>query len=179
MTVPSQSWSLGEDTQRQCMRHPLLRPGKVSRIFLTGLRGDAIFGLPGMLCTIATSRDQMAAHTDQPVHVYGPPGTGKFLASLLDLSETFLRMPVIIHEFSSKPPSRRLELLTRRAKLWKVDIPPDQLNKEGFYDAKLDSVLPVKRRLAKKGKRSNLLNTTDARAGFRPFDLPPPGDASL
>ena len=131
-----------------------------------------------MLCTIAISREQMAAYTDQPVHVYGPPGTGEFLASLLDLSDTFLKIPVIVHEFSSKPLSQRLETLTRRAKLWKVDIPPDQLNEEGFYDARLDSVLPIKRKLAKRGKRSNLLNTTDSRAGFRPFDLPPPGDTS-
>lgn len=37
----------GEDTQRQMHRQPLIRHGKVDRIFITNCRSSNILGLPG------------------------------------------------------------------------------------------------------------------------------------
>jgi len=157
------------------MKHPLLRPGKISRIFLTSLNGDVLFGLPGVLCTIASSRGQGAV-SDQPVHVYGPKGTASFLAMMMQLSDTFLEMPVIVHEFSRTKSSMELRGLSSRAKIWKMELPPDAANEQGFYNARLNARRPLKRNVAKPGRRSAELNTIDFRANFRPFQLPPPGD---
>jgi len=37
----------GEDTQRQLMSQPLVRPGKVERIFLSRASAECVLGLPG------------------------------------------------------------------------------------------------------------------------------------
>lgn len=37
----------GEDTQRQLLRQPLVRPGKIDRIFLSRASADCVLGLPG------------------------------------------------------------------------------------------------------------------------------------
>lgn len=160
------------------MKHPLLRPGKISRIFLTSANGDGLLGVPGILCTIAASREQGTVSADQPVHVYGPQGTGQFLTSFMELSDTFLEMPVIVHELSKEPSDFKMHALAPRAKLWKIDIPPDGLNYGGFYDARLDSKKPLSRAYAKPGRKNTLLNTVDTRAGFRPMEIPLPGDPS-
>jgi len=38
------------------------------------------------------------------LHVYGPAGVAEYVDALLRLSDTFLLMPVIMHEFAIKPP---------------------------------------------------------------------------
>ncbi|MGV3345233.1 ribonuclease Z [Enterobacteriaceae bacterium LUAb1] len=87
------SWlfDCGEATQHQLLP-TAIRLGKISRIFITHLHGDHIFGLPGLL----TSRS-MAGITD-PITIYGPAGIKAFVETTLSLSSSFLSFPLEIVE---------------------------------------------------------------------------------
>ncbi|WNQ09147.1 ribonuclease Z [Paenibacillus aurantius] len=73
----------GEGTQHQLMKSPY-KPGKISKVFVTHLHGDHIFGLPGFL----TSRSYQGGHSK--VTVYGPPGIQLFLKTVFQVSESHL-----------------------------------------------------------------------------------------
>lgn len=70
----------GEGAQIQ-FRKARLRPGRLSRIFISHFHGDHLFGLPGLLTSL-----QMAECT-QPIHLYGPEG----LAEYVDFHKKFAR----------------------------------------------------------------------------------------
>ena len=58
----------GEGTQRQ-FRKAKVNPCKITRILLTHLHGDHIFGLPGLFQTLALNDYQ------KKLFIYGPKGT--------------------------------------------------------------------------------------------------------
>ena len=64
----------GEATQHQIQRTDL-RLSQISRVFITHLHGDHVFGLPGLLASIGL------AGAAQPVTLYGPPGLKDFVHS--------------------------------------------------------------------------------------------------
>jgi ribonuclease BN (tRNA processing enzyme) len=39
------------------------------------------------------------------LHVYGPRGLAQFINAMLRVSDTYLLMPVVIHELGVQPPS--------------------------------------------------------------------------
>lgn len=84
----------GEGTQHQMMRSPL-KPGKMSKIFITHLHGDHIFGLPGLL----TSRSMGGA--TEPLTIYGPPGIKAFVETTLTLSASYVTFPLEIIEIGA------------------------------------------------------------------------------
>lgn len=56
-------------------------------------------------------------------------------------------MPVVVHEFVDHAVSveeMEPQPWNSRAKLWRVLLPPDQLNPTGFVDAQLDNFEPLK-----------------------------------
>ena len=53
----------------------------------------------GMLCTISAAREVGHEAADLPIHIFGPPGLASFLEAAMELSDTYLLVPVVVHEF--------------------------------------------------------------------------------
>ncbi|QDP99101.1 ribonuclease Z [Lysinibacillus fusiformis] len=84
----------GEATQHQILQTSL-KPRKVTKIFITHLHGDHIFGLPGFL----SSRSFQGG--DEPLTIFGPAGLQQWVELTLALSKTHLTYPlqfVEVHE---------------------------------------------------------------------------------
>lgn len=73
----------GEATQHQIL-HTSLKPRKVTKIFITHLHGDHIFGLPGFL----SSRSFQGG--DEPLTIFGPRGLQQWIEQTFALSKTHL-----------------------------------------------------------------------------------------
>lgn len=81
----------GEGTQHQFL-HTSYHPGKLSKIFITHLHGDHLFGLPGLLCSRS-----MQGHS-LPLTLYGPKGLAEFVETALRLSGSWVDYPLTIVE---------------------------------------------------------------------------------
>jgi RNAse Z (EC 3.1.26.11) len=80
----------GEGTQHQIMRSEI-KSSQITKIFITHLHGDHIFGLAGLLASCG-----MAGAT-QRIDIYAPSGLGEYLDASLRYSETKLAYPVKVH----------------------------------------------------------------------------------
>ncbi|XP_067087159.1 zinc phosphodiesterase ELAC protein 1 [Osmerus mordax] len=90
----------GEGTQTQMMRSSL-KASRITKVFISHLHGDHLFGLPGLLCTVSlnTSPTQPPACVD----IYGPRGLRKFLRVALELTSSQLLFPYAVHELEPTP----------------------------------------------------------------------------
>lgn len=75
----------GEATQHQILR-TTIRPRKITKIFITHLHGDHIFGLPGFL----SSRSFQNGEEPSPLTIYGPVGVEDFVKTSLRVSRSKL-----------------------------------------------------------------------------------------
>lgn len=80
----------GEGTQHQVMRSDL-KISQLTRIFVTHLHGDHIFGLMGLLATCG-----LAGNTSR-VDIYGPPNLNEYLTACRRYSGTHFSYPVQVH----------------------------------------------------------------------------------
>jgi len=80
-------FDIGEGTQHQVLK-TTIRPRKVTKIFLTHLHGDHLFGLPGFLASRANQGGS------EPLTIYGPEGVEAFVSASLKVSQTHLTYPV-------------------------------------------------------------------------------------
>jgi len=87
------SWMFdcGEGTQHQLLRTPL-RLSRITKLFVTHLHGDHIFGIPGLLSTRSNHGGEL------PFTVFGPKGIADFIQTSLRLSESRMKYPVKIQE---------------------------------------------------------------------------------
>jgi len=80
----------GEGTQHQLQRTPL-KISQISRIFITHLHGDHLFGLMGLLATCGL------AGQAQEIHLYGPDGLEEYVRTCARISRTTLSETLNIH----------------------------------------------------------------------------------
>ncbi|BAY92936.1 MULTISPECIES: ribonuclease Z [unclassified Tolypothrix] len=80
----------GEGTQHQLLRSEL-KISQLSRIFITHMHGDHIFGLMGLLASCGL------AGNVQRVDLYGPPGLNEYIQASLRYSYTHFSYPVKVH----------------------------------------------------------------------------------
>lgn len=80
----------GEGTQHQLLRSDL-KLSQITRIFITHLHGDHLFGLMGLLATCG-----MSAHVER-IELYGPPGLEVYVRENSRRSETRFSYPVETH----------------------------------------------------------------------------------
>lgn len=87
----------GEGTQNQILE-TTIRPRKISKIFITHLHGDHIFGLPGFL----SSRSFQANEKQTDIEIYGPVGIKSFVLTSLKVSGSRLPYRIHFHEFDEQ-----------------------------------------------------------------------------
>ncbi|WP_017655742.1 ribonuclease Z [Fortiea contorta] len=80
----------GEGTQHQLLRSDL-KSSQLSRIFITHMHGDHIFGLMGLLASCG-----LAGNVEK-IDIYGPPGLNEYIQSALKYSHTHFSYPVKVH----------------------------------------------------------------------------------
>ncbi|MGX7013487.1 ribonuclease Z [Vagococcus silagei] len=83
----------GEATQQQILK-TAIRPRKITKIFITHLHGDHIFGLPGFL----SSRSFQGG--EGTLEIYGPKGLKEFIDISLKVTDTHLKYQLKIIEIS-------------------------------------------------------------------------------
>jgi ribonuclease Z len=88
----AEMWLLdcGEGTQHQIL-HSDLKVSQLSRIFITHMHGDHIFGLMGLLASCG-----LAGNVDR-VDIYGPAGLNEYLQACSRYSHTHFSYPVKVH----------------------------------------------------------------------------------
>ncbi len=80
----------GEATQHQILRSDV-KISQISRIFVTHMHGDHIFGLMGLLASCG-----MAGNADR-IDIYGPPDLDDYLRASRRYSQTHFSYPVKVH----------------------------------------------------------------------------------
>jgi ribonuclease Z len=80
----------GEGTQHQILRSEL-KISQLSRIFITHMHGDHIFGLMGLLATCG-----LAGNVER-IDIYGPPGLNEYIQAASRYSHTHFSYPIKVH----------------------------------------------------------------------------------
>ena len=153
--------------------HPLVDWKRIERVFIGSMHPDAVLGLPGVLCTLSASRERGHESADVPIHVYGPPGYRSVCVlsagRVQDLPGDAGRGARVCHHPRSRRPSQPSGRGPRTLRLFATQLPPDQLNPEGYYDGEL-SVMLTRHTRKKAG------GGLDLRSSVLPLEYPPPGD---
>lgn len=93
----------GEGTQHQFLRSEL-RVSQLSRIFITHMHGDHVFGLPGLLASLGL------AGTCTGIDLYGPDPLRDYLEGVLRTSSTRIGYPLRSHRVKEAASSGALLL---------------------------------------------------------------------
>lgn len=81
----------GEGTQHQILRSDI-KISQLSRIFITHMHGDHIFGLMGLLATVGL------AGNPHRIDIYGPTGLNDYLQACQRYSHTHFSYPIKVHK---------------------------------------------------------------------------------
>ncbi|CAI9587883.1 unnamed protein product [Staurois parvus] len=105
----------GEGTQTQIMKS-LLKAGRITKIFITHLHGDHLFGLPGFLCTVSLQAGSNPSK--QHVDIYGPVGLRNFIHMSLEISHSQLLFPYSVHELVPSEDHENEQFVVQAFKLY-------------------------------------------------------------
>lgn len=113
--------------QLQVQRTTSIRPGKITKIFLTHAHGDHTFGLPGLLCLMGADggnksnnnnnnngndsgdngngnkRKQLPPQDPKVIDIYGPEGLRMWLRTAIRYSVSRIVPPYRVHELKDIP----------------------------------------------------------------------------
>ena len=87
----------GENTQLQ-LRKSSVRMGRIKKIFITHVHGDHTFGLPGVLLSLSTPKDDDGGDADEPIQIIAPEGTAQYLRSTLRFCRAKIVRPYFVTE---------------------------------------------------------------------------------
>jgi ribonuclease Z len=82
----------GEGTQHQCLRASQVRLSQLTRVFISHLHGDHVFGLVGLLASRALAQGGVS-----PVALYGPPALETYVRGCLHATGTHFGFPISFH----------------------------------------------------------------------------------
>lgn len=145
LKLPKETYvfDVGEGMQTQMMSSQRIQMGSVSKIFISHMHGDHVFGLPGLITAIDNIKtEQMNPSRIQPIDIYGPEGVG-YMLDMLRLTSTFHTYPRLrVHEFilpNALQENRKRPPRARTAKA--TPIFPDR---SGVYDVHEDENVVIK-----------------------------------
>lgn len=67
--------------------------GRITKVFISHLHGDHLFGLPGLLCTVSLNVNPECQESLKCLDIYGPRGLRTFLRVALGLTGSQLLFP--------------------------------------------------------------------------------------
>ncbi|KAJ4457946.1 putative B12 binding domain protein [Paratrimastix pyriformis] len=104
MTDENRVWlfDCGEGTQRQFLAYPAFRWEQIDVIFITHLHGDHIYGLFGLLSSMALFRSTLPDGGGR-VELVGPKGIKDLIDHVGRETEMRLTFPLAIHELGEQP----------------------------------------------------------------------------
>ena len=150
------------DSERQ--QTTLLKPSKISKIFISHMHGDHFFGLPTLLTDIGLSRIHKTAQAYSPIDIYGPPGLSDYLKTVFQISNAKSNYPCIVHELYSDPLDPRLDTILSSKKSIqysdkRISVDPIFPSKDGFWELfsvgeKLNKYIHTIERLRKSSGRT-------------------------
>jgi len=159
----------GEGAQIQFQKANL-KPGKLSRIFITHFHGDHFYGLIGLLTSLQLNG------REKPLHLYGPKGLGHYLEVMQTLSHFEFNFDVILHEVEATTPQQRWEMsgysvtaLPLAHRVFVLGFRIEEHSKPGKFDAgKADRMgIPegTERSRLQRGESITLDNGTEVQPG--------------
>ncbi|VDL94955.1 unnamed protein product [Schistocephalus solidus] len=94
----------GEGSQVQAQKIPEARIKRITRIFITHMHGDHVYGLPGLMATLAhRMQGEERGPDDVDVEIYGPQGLRRYLRLALSLAWALLDITYTVHELMFSP----------------------------------------------------------------------------
>lgn len=137
---------VGEGTQHQLQKIKLLSPSKISKIFITHLHGDHLFGLCPLLSSLCNGHGGITEGEEDPrligigesppgkanIEVFGPKGIREYIRTTLRLTYTYLGSWIQINELLF--PHEEAEETSAHTR-YEKEIPGRSIHqdKEGFW----------------------------------------------
>ncbi len=130
----------GEGTQHQILRSDL-KVSQLSRIFVTHMHGDHIFGLMGLLASCG-----LAGNAER-IDIYGPPDLEEYLKACRRYSQTHFSYPIKVHTvrpgvvFEDEQFTVRCDLLKHRVPAFGYRVM--EKDRPGHFDAEAAAALGI------------------------------------